>query len=108
MTPRLRLACLAIAFILLAQGAWRPGQALGQELPAGTGRDDVEALCGGCHSLQLVTQQGLSREVWAEVILYMVEEQEMPELDPEEEQLVLDYLAHFYGPDRLAERSAGQ
>ena len=36
----------------------------------------------------------------------MVEEQEMAELEPEDEKLVLNYLAKFYGPDRLARRMA--
>ena len=73
-----------------------------QGLPPGIGRDEVLGLCGTCHSMKLVTQQGLSRSTWAEVLEFMVEEQEMAELEPEDETLVLDYLARFYGPDRLA------
>ncbi len=77
-----------------------------QGLPPGEGRDEVFWLCGPCHSIRLVTQQGLSRETWEEVLVFMVEEEEMAELDPEDEKLVLDYLAKFYGPDRLAIRMA--
>ena len=77
-----------------------------QGLPPGKGREEVFGLCGTCHSMKLVTQQGLSRSTWAEVLVFMVEEQEMPELEPEDEELVLDYLAKFYGPDRLARRMA--
>lgn len=77
-----------------------------QGLPPGEGRDEVFGLCGACHSMMLVTQQGLSRSTWEEVLVLMVEEQEMAELDPEDEKLVLDYLAKFYGPDRLARRMA--
>ena len=73
-----------------------------QGLPPGEGRDEVFGLCGACHSMMLVTQQGLSRSTWAEVLEFMVEEQEMAELEPEDEKLVLNYLARFYGPDRLA------
>ena len=73
-------------------------------LPPGEGRDEVFGLCGACHSMKLVTQQGLSRATWEEVLELMVEEQEMAELEPEDEVLVLDYLAKFYGPDRLARR----
>ena len=73
-----------------------------QGLPPGAGRDEVFGLCGACHSLKLVVQQGLSRSVWNEVIEYMVEEQEMPELDPEDSALILDYLERHYGPDRRA------
>ena len=75
-----------------------------QGLPPGEGRDEVFGLCGACHSMMLVTQQGLSRSTWEEVLVLMVEEQEMAELDPEDEKLVLDYLSKFYGPDRLARR----
>ena len=77
-----------------------------QGLPPGEGRDEVFGLCGPCHSMKLVTQQGLSRSTWEEVLVFMVEEQEMAELDPEDEKLVLDYLTKFYGPDRLARRMA--
>lgn len=75
-----------------------------QGLPPGTGRDEVFGLCGACHSLRLVTQQGLSRLSWGDVLVYMVDEHEMPELEPEDEKLVLDYLTRFYGPDRRALR----
>ncbi len=75
-----------------------------QGLPPGAGRDEVFGLCGPCHSMKLVMQQGLSRSTWEEVLEFMVEEQEMAELEPEDEVLVLDYLAKFYGPDRRARR----
>ena len=75
-------------------------------LPPGEGRDEVFGLCGACHSMKLVAQQGLSRSTWEEVLVLMVEDHEMAELEPEDERLVLDYLAKFYGPDRLARRMA--
>ena len=73
-----------------------------QGLPPGDGRDEVFAYCSACHSIRLVSQQGLSRTDWAEVLVYMVDEHEMAELEPEDRKLVLDYLAHFYGRDRRA------
>jgi len=48
----------------------------------------------------LVAQQGLTRERWNELIDWMIDEQGMPELEPEERELILDYLAKNYGPDR--------
>ncbi|MDE0059044.1 MAG: hypothetical protein OXP07_13055 [Defluviicoccus sp.] len=75
-------------------------------LPPGEGRDEVFGLCGACHSMKLVTQQGLSRSTWEEVLVLMVEEHEMAELEPEDEIPVLNYLTKFYGPDRLARRMA--
>ncbi|MFT5488597.1 MAG: hypothetical protein ACI9MU_003524 [Alphaproteobacteria bacterium] len=35
----------------------------------------------------------------------MVEEHEMPELEAEDHDLIVDYLAKFYGPDRRARKS---
>ena len=75
-------------------------------LPPGEGRDEVFGLCGACHSMKLVAQQGLSRSTWGEVLVLMVEDHEMAELEPEDERLVLNYLEKFYGPDRLARRMA--
>ena len=73
-------------------------------LPPGEGRDEVFGYCSACHSMRLVTQQALTRADWGEVLVYMVEEHEMAELEPEDERLVLDYLARFYGRDRRAQK----
>ncbi|MEE9301426.1 MAG: hypothetical protein V3V17_09935 [Alphaproteobacteria bacterium] len=40
-------------------------------------------------------QQRLSRDVWDETLDWMVEEQDMPELDPEARELILDYLGTY-------------
>jgi cytochrome c len=71
-------------------------------LPPGEGREEVFALCGACHSLKLVIQQGLSRDRWEEAFEWMIEEQEMAPPEPEERKLMLDYLARFFGHDRRA------
>lgn len=73
-------------------------------LPPGEGRDEVFGYCSACHSMRLVTQQALTRADWGEVLVHMVEEHEMAELEPEDERLVLDYLARFYGRDRRAQK----
>jgi cytochrome c len=62
-------------------------------LPPGEGRDMVFAVCGGCHSNRLVSQQGLSRDDWDELLDWMAEEQGMAELDDETRGVILDYLA---------------
>ena len=69
-------------------------------LPQGIGREEVYGLCSACHSLMIVKQQGLSRPDWDETLVWMIEEQGMPELDEETLDLVLDYLAEHYGPNR--------
>ena len=76
-------------------------------LPSGPGREEGFYLCQACHSLAIVKQQGLSREDWDETLIWMVEEQGMPELDESEETLLLDYLAEHFGPDRR-QAGAGQ
>jgi cytochrome c len=68
-------------------------------LPEGLGREKVFYACQACHSLAIVKQQGLDRESWDETLVWMVEEQGMGPLDPEERKLVLDYLATHFGRD---------
>lgn len=66
-------------------------------LPEGPGREMVFGLCQACHSLAIVKQQGLDRESWDETLVWMVEEQGMPQLDPKNRKLILDYLTTHYG-----------
>jgi len=68
-----------------------------QGLPTGPGREEVFYLCAACHSLKLVTQQGLPRDRWDELLVWMTEKQGMPQIDGTERTLVLDYLAEHYG-----------
>lgn len=69
------------------------------QIPKEPGHEEVEAYCGACHSLRIVIQQGLDRASWDELLVWMVEEQDMPELEHEERKLILDYLATHLGPD---------
>ena len=108
-------AISALRPLLLAGGLWllaaQAGAATAQpagpdewdDLPADPGRDEVFGICGACHSLMIVKQQGLDRDAWEETLVWMVEEQGMPELDPETLSLILDYLARHYG---IANRDA--
>jgi cytochrome c len=73
-----------------------------QGLPPGKGREEVFYACAPCHSLKLVTQQGLSRQRWEETMDWMIAKQAMPELNPDDRKLIVDYLAKFYGEDRKA------
>lgn len=70
-------------------------------LPPGKGREEVYYACQACHSLAIVKQQGLSREWWDDTLTWMVEEQNMAELDEEDRALVLEYLSTHYGPDSV-------
>ncbi|MDN3653317.1 c-type cytochrome [Thalassotalea ponticola] len=57
----------------------------------------VASVCSSCHSLHLVTQQGLSRESWQETLQWMIDEQGMQPLSDENNKAVLDYLSTYYG-----------
>ena len=61
-------------------------------LPAGPGREAVYFTCTACHSLQQFSQQRLSREVWDETLVWMIEEQGMPAPEPADYARLLDYL----------------
>lgn len=65
-------------------------------LPEGPGREETFYLCNACHSIRLVTQQRMTRKGWDKTLVWMVEEQGMPELESDERALILDYLdTHF-------------
>ena len=85
-------------------GAFIPAAALADihlsDLPPGPGRETVFIKCAACHSLRIVLQQRLSRDVWDEVLVWMKEEQSMPKLDPELRELILDYLSTHFSPDK--------
>ncbi len=67
-------------------------------LPPGPGREEIFYGCSSCHSLMLVTQQGLSRDSWDETLEWMVEEQGMAEIeDATTRDLILDYLSTHFG-----------
>ena len=101
---RRTLAGLVLAVSLVAPPVAAEGPAGGDDgfegLVAGIGQDEVAGLCGACHSVRLVIQQRLSRDRWSEILDLMVDEHEMPRLLAEEEAVILDYLARFYGSDR--------
>ena len=96
---RAGLAAIGLAWVI-GGGALSPAAAQDGEyggLPSGEGRETVYAICSGCHSIRLVTQQGMSRKRWDDLLDWMVKKQGMPELDPETRETVLDYLAEHYG-----------
>jgi cytochrome c len=69
----------------------------GPDWPAGPGQAETGLLCNACHSLAIVKQQRLSRDVWDKLLDWMVEEQGMAEQTPERRLLILDYLAAHFG-----------
>jgi cytochrome c len=71
-----------------------------EDLPAGPGRELTYGICSACHSMQIVRQQGLTRDAWADTLDWMTEEQGMAELSGPIRELVLDYLAIAFSPER--------
>lgn len=64
------------------------------------GADITYGYCIACHSERIIAQQGLTRERWDELLVWMVEKQGMPELPEEDRETILDYLAEHYNTDR--------
>lgn len=101
-----RGAALAAAILLVgwalvvgpAGGQYDP-QDEWQGLPPGEGREEVFYNCVACHSMAIIMQQRLSRRVWDEVLDWMVEEMNMPELGEQDRRRVLDYLTQHFGQD---------
>ncbi|HCP82054.1 MAG TPA: cytochrome C [Octadecabacter sp.] len=82
------------------------GTAADSELPEfgilflASGVEETFYTCTACHSERIVAQQGLTRSHWEEVLVWMVEEQEMDEIEEPDRTIILDYLALHYGEDR--------
>ena len=66
-------------------------------LTPGENMELVAAICSACHSLHMVSQQGLSRSRWDKMLDWMIEEQGMEELAGDDREAVLDYLSMYYG-----------
>lgn len=99
MQPLLRATMIAATCALAALTA-RADEGEYGVLHVAPGVEETYYACTACHSEMIVAQQGLSRPHWDELLDWMVEEQGMNELDPEERETILDYLAEHYGEDR--------
>lgn len=64
------------------------------------GVEETFYACTACHSERIVAQQGLTRDHWDDVLVWMVEEQEMDEIEEPDRSAILDYLSAHYGEDR--------
>lgn len=69
-------------------------------LKVAKGVEETYYNCVACHSEMIVAQQGLTRQGWDEVLVWMVDEQDMPEIEELERNKILDYLATHYNEDR--------
>lgn len=103
-TSFLRGGAVAIALLAFPAAALAQDEGSGEDnpfapLPPGEGAEEVFYNCQACHSFRIVMQQNLSRRVWDEVLVWMVEKQGMHELPEDEREVILDYLTEHMGPE---------
>ncbi len=73
-----------------------PAEGTFEGLPASDGVELVYYMCSSCHSIRLVTQQRVTEARWDYLLDWMVKEQSMPELPPEDRAVVLAYLSRHF------------
>ena len=78
----------------------------GSGLVLADGFTTVRAVCTGCHSAKLVTQNRATREGWLGMIRWMQRTQKLPELARPVEAQILDYLEAHYAPEPPRQRRA--
>jgi mono/diheme cytochrome c family protein len=64
--------------------------------------------CGACHSLELPRSQRLDRNTWRWVVDDMVNQFGATWITEDQQEIIVDYLAENYGPDRPREPAAAQ
>ena len=69
-------------------------------LPEGAGMEDTYYQCVACHSTAIIRQQRLTDARWDYLWGWMVEEQGMPEAEPEIREAILTYLKTHFSSDR--------
>jgi hypothetical protein len=77
----------------------RPAEEGPEQYPAHPSRDDAFYFCTACHSFKIVAAQGMSRERWDESLTWMVDRHNMPDVQGEDRNKILDYLASAF-PER--------
>jgi cytochrome c len=94
-----------IAAVLFASGAAQAPRVLAQQDGGGTlipgkGSELTQTKCAICHEIQHVTRSRLSRAEWEDNIKVMIA-RGMP-ITPQENAVVLDYLATYYSRTETA------
>jgi len=77
-----------------------------QNLPPGDGKEIVEQKCGGCHAMKVVTSKRASKQQWSALVDQMVTRG--ADIEDEDIQTVIDYLAKNFGPDAPPPADAGK
>jgi mono/diheme cytochrome c family protein len=66
--------------------------------PKVNAKDLFEGVCSGCHTLQRVREQQRTKEEWRATTRAMIDQGAV--LTPEETEMLLDYLAANFGPEK--------
>jgi cytochrome c1 len=66
-------------------------------LPRSDGYELVYENCTGCHSVRIVMQQHATEARWDELLTWMVEKQNMPELTQRKRTQIIKYLTSEFG-----------
>lgn len=66
-------------------------------LKPGFGREETYYSCGPCHSHTRIKSQSKTRRQWSETLDMLTREHNVPALEAEEREIILDYLAQQYG-----------
>ena len=81
------------------------GRAVAQEaLPPGDARDLVRGHCGACHALSLVTAQRGDADFWLRNIRWMQATQNLWDIPPAQEAMIVAYLARHFGDSNWGRR----
>jgi competence ComEA-like helix-hairpin-helix protein len=72
--------------------------AIGSDLPAGKGKDTVEAACSDCHSLERIKAERRNEEGWNSLIHEMLENG--APINANDMPVIVSYLATNFGPDK--------
>jgi len=104
---RLRPLLLVVALLTWAAGLaqaqkFTPRDESPEEFPPGPGREETFYSCTACHGFKLVAAQGMNRRQWEETLTVMTAKHGMPNLEGNDRELVLNYLATAYPPRRPA------
>src|SRR6478672_6229495 len=92
------LSVVAVSWLQIAQGAAaqtrreRPPQEEPEHYPDGPNREETFYFCTACHGFKIVAAQGLSRERWDETLTFMTSRHNMPDVQGQDREKMLDYL----------------
>ena len=102
----MRATHFAAALYLAAAASWSSAQEpppAPEDSPTAADpspRQLFETNCGACHSLDLPESQHLDRQTWRWVVTDMVEQFGATWITPEQQGIIVEYLAENYGPER--------